>query len=83
MKMVTKKNIKFYPITRLCKDDIIMAFEGVSDLKTIKQKVNLLTDLEMEGIARRLADDYCEQLYWSSLRAIVEHILKEKERKNG
>lgn len=38
-----------------------------------------LTDVEMKLIARKMADDYLNQLYWDSLREITEEILTRRE----
>jgi len=31
-----------------------------------------MTDEDMENLASELADDYCEQLFWGSLKTISE-----------
>jgi len=31
-----------------------------------------MTDEDMENLAGKLADDYCEQLFWNSLKTIFE-----------
>ena len=40
--------------------------------KKMLEKIKKLTDADMKTIATKLADDYCEQLYWDSLKIIVE-----------
>ena len=36
----------------------------------------------MKKIASKLADDYCDQLFWESLAIITKHIIDEKKKKN-
>jgi len=57
------------PVTYISKDDIIHAFPENSEVKTI---VDNLDNADMEHLASKLADDYCEQLFWESLRIIFE-----------
>jgi hypothetical protein len=54
-----------------------MAFEGED--KNYKSMIPTITDDEMKWIARKLADDYCEQLYWSSLRHFAKRVLTERD----
>jgi len=63
---------KYYQITSLHKKDIIKAFEDTKHEETVKQKVSEMTDEDMENLAGKLADDYCEQLFWNSLKIIFE-----------
>ena len=60
---------EFFPITSVCKDDIIHAFNNDADIKKIVEK---LDDSDMETLASKLGSDYCEQLYWDSLKIIFE-----------
>lgn len=62
----------FFPITSTCKDDIIQAFEGSDRLGEVKKRLETIDDMDMKYLARKLADDYCEQLYWESLKSIFE-----------
>ena len=61
-----------FPITSICKDDIIQAFEGNNNLSDIKKRVKSMSDDEMEYFASKLADDYCNQLFWDSVRIIFK-----------
>ncbi|MFH2066490.1 MAG: hypothetical protein ABIK15_14925 [Pseudomonadota bacterium] len=63
---------KYYQITSLGKSDIIKAFEDTEHEETVKQKVLNMTDEDMENLASKLADDYCEQMFWDSLKTIFE-----------
>ncbi|MCD4678592.1 MAG: hypothetical protein K8S18_21775 [Desulfobacula sp.] len=58
-----------FPVTYISKDDIIQAFPNNSEVKTI---VNNLDDADMKHLASKLADDYCEQLFWESLQTIFK-----------
>jgi hypothetical protein len=67
-------------ITALSKDDVIEAFDGEV---RIKELVHDLSDDDMKYLASKLADDYCNQLFWDSLKIIFdEHFLSETEVKN-
>jgi hypothetical protein len=35
-------------------------------------RIDALTDDDMEFLARKMADDYCDQLFWDSARIIFE-----------
>jgi len=61
---------KYYNVTSTCKEDIISAFEGRDDLKQVRKRVKKLTEKEMIFLAKKLSEDYCNQLYWDSLRII-------------
>lgn len=63
---------KFYEITSTCKDDI-RSMEYFTE-----EQIQSLDDRDMERIASKLANDYCEQLYWSSLKIITEYVLESK-----
>jgi len=52
----------FFPITSVHRLDIKEALH-LSD-----EKVAKITDDMMRDIARKMADDYCEQLFWDTCR---------------
>ena len=58
----------FFPITSVHRLDIKEA------LKLTDAQVSKITDDMMRHIARKMADDYCEQLFWEHLPIIVEHV---------
>jgi len=59
---------KPFPINSVCRMDILQAFAGKQlNQDTIKKSVGKITDAEMKLIARKLAVDYCDQLFWESL----------------
>lgn len=68
-----KKNSKPFVITTLCRDDIANALN-----LTIEQAA-MIDDGYMENIAAKMADDYCEQLFWGSLKIIAENTLGNPE----
>ena len=60
----------FFPITSVHRDDVKEA------LKFTDKKASKITDDMMRRIARKMADDYCEQLFWDSLPIIAGVVLK-------
>ncbi len=70
----------FFSITALSKGDIIEAFDG--NIK-VNELVQDLTDDDMKYLASKMADDYCNQLFWDSLKILFEEkYLSETEVKN-
>ena len=67
---------KPFQITSICKEDIIHAFHSSEILDSIKQRVAEMDDDDMKELASKMADDYCEQLFWDSLRVIFEGIFR-------
>ena len=63
---------KEFPVTSVCKEDIIKIFQETSILEQVKKRVEEMKDSEMKELASQMADDYCEQLFWSSLKIIFE-----------
>jgi hypothetical protein len=58
---------KDFPITSVCRMDLLNKEVGF----TAKQALDI-TDAQMKKIASKLADDYCNQLFWSSLKIVAE-----------
>ena len=58
---------KGFKITSVCRNDLIQA--GIPK-KTVKN----ITDAQMKRIAEKMADDYCEQLFWESAEYITQDI---------
>ena len=69
---------KSFEITSICKEDIIHAFHDFDRevLEIIKQKVAEMDDSDMKKLASKMADDYCTQLFWDSLRIICEEFFR-------
>ena len=60
---------RHFPITSLHKDDLRAIFV---DEPEALAKIDALTDDDMKLLARKMADDYIEQLFWNSARIIFE-----------
>lgn len=76
---------KPFQITSVCKADILSLEkfdEGTANAvpKFKPSDIKRLTEEDMQKIASKLADDYCEQLFWTSLEIIVEHYLECKNK---
>mgnify|MGYP000871783130 CR=1 FL=1 len=63
---------KPYEITSVCRADI----GNVFDCAVAKS----MTDSEMKTIASKMEDDYCDQLFWQSLKIITQDILDKRQR---
>jgi hypothetical protein len=63
---------KLFKITSVAKADILYVFEDSDNFEKIKIKIENMDDGDMEELASKLADDYCEQLFWDSLKIIFE-----------
>lgn len=65
---------KGFKITSVCIEDILQAYKDIDSplLEKVEKRVETLEEWEMEGLASKLADDYCNQLFWDSLRIIFE-----------
>jgi len=68
---------EFFQVTSVCRDDIIHAFTNNPDAQKIARH---LDDDDMEILASKLADDYCEQLFWDSLKVIFESSFLRQEK---
>ena len=69
------KNEKYYPITALHKDDLRNLFLDDSTDRVpakILRKINALSDREMEWIASKLSDAFCDCCYY----VVLEDIFK-------
>jgi len=64
---------RMIPVTYITKDDIRASFENVDGLTPeIKKLIDNMTDDDMRYLAGKMADDYVGQMYWESMRIIVE-----------
>jgi len=63
---------KMYPITSVCKEDISNCFIGEKNYDEVKKRLKNMKVNEMKYLASKLADDYCGQLYWISLKSIFK-----------
>jgi len=60
----------YFPITSVHRYDVKEA------LKLTDEQASKITDGMMREIARKMADDYCEQLFWDSLTIIAETVFE-------
>lgn len=51
------------------------------DLEALGYNASKVSDEKMEYLAKKLADDYCEQLFWTSLDIIADYMEIPKRRK--
>lgn len=69
---------KGYEITSVSKEDIKSLFKEQGKLtKKVEKRIDDMTDSEMTQLASKMADDYVNQLYWSSLEILFEDIFLE------
>ena len=52
-----------------------------ADLEELGYNTSKVSDEKMEYLAKKLADDYLEQMFWISLDIIAEHMDIPKRRK--
>jgi hypothetical protein len=77
--MIKKKDSKPDPmtiafeITSVCREDLINEEVGFT-----KKKAKNVSDEQMSRIASKMADDYCNQLFWSSLKIIAQDVIDVK-----
>ena len=58
--------------TRNMKESFIITQVSREDLETIGYDTSEVSDDTMERLASKLGDDYCEQLFWTSLDIMAE-----------
>jgi hypothetical protein len=61
---------KPFEITSICRADL-KEYYAQKDIES-------LTDSDMIWIAGKMADDYCNQLFWTSLRFFVDELLEDR-----
>lgn len=71
---------KPYNITSVCKADLFEKFKN-SKIVTV-QDIENFTDHDMERIASKMSDAYCENGFWIDLEIITEIYLEHKKRVN-
>ncbi len=75
---MTESTKELFPITSVSKEDIIHAFKNTDIADQVKERVAKMDDDEMKQFASKMADDYCNQMFWDSLRIIFEENLLKK-----
>ncbi len=72
-KIVSEKRMtKSFLVSSVCREDLIGHFS--------QKEIDTLTDNEMEYVARKMGDSFCNCCYWDALEAWTRSILKSKER---
>ena len=61
---------EYFVIARLHREDI------KAELPDYVDEIDKLTDNQMQYLARKMRDDYLEQLYWGSLKILAEDYLE-------
>lgn len=67
------------------KESFVITSVSRGDLETLGYDTSEVSDEKMEYLAKKMANDYCEQLFWSSLDILAEYLeipKKENENKN-
>lgn len=64
------------------KESFVITSVSREDLEEIGFDTSKVSDETMEYLAKKLGNDYCEQLFWSSLEIIAEYLeIPKKEHK--
>ena len=56
------------------KESFVISEVSREDLEEIGFDTSEVSDETMEYLAKKLGDDYCEQLFWTSLEIIAEYL---------
>ena len=56
------------------KESFVITSVSREDLEEIGFDTSEVSDETMEYLAKKLGNDYCEQLFWSSLEIIAEYL---------
>lgn len=78
-----KMNKKF-PITSICRNDILQMIEdriedgGKLKQLMLKRGVDSITDIEMEYLASKMCDDFCDCCFWDNLEYRFKRIIEDK-----
>jgi hypothetical protein len=62
----------YFNITSVSRDDLV-GLNGFTE-----EDVAKISDAKMDKLASQMANDYLEQLYWSSLEILSEDILEDE-----
>lgn len=64
------------------KESFVITEVSREDLEGLGYNTSKVSDETMERLASKLADDYCEQLFWTSLDIIAEYMEIPKRKKD-
>ena len=56
------------------KDSFVISEVSREDLEEVGFDTSEVSDETMKKLAGKLGDDYCEQLFWTSLKIIAEYM---------
>ena len=56
------------------KESFVISEVSREDLEELGYDTSLVSDETMEYLAKKLGNDYCEQLFWTSLDIIAEYM---------
>ena len=56
------------------KESFVISEVSREDLEEIGYDTSEVSDKTMEYLAKKLGDDYCEQLFWTSLNITAEYM---------
>ncbi len=73
---------KPFTVTSVCKEDLLHLLDE-GKLKIPKWRIKKLNEATMKRIASKLSDDYCEQLFWSSLEIIADKVIEDMTTKDN
>lgn len=64
--------LKPFAVTTVCREDILTAFEDVSDFeyKKVERILDSLTDEDMERLASKMGEAYVENGFWGDIKGI-------------
>lgn len=61
------------------KESFVITSVSREDLKALGYDTSEVSDEKMEYLAKKMANDYCEQLFWTSLDILAECLEIPKE----
>jgi hypothetical protein len=74
------KQKQFFEVSVVSREDVIESFRDKGLLtKRVEMQIKKLTDDDMQYIARKLGESFCECCYWLSLQDISQRVLEEKK----
>lgn len=56
------------------KESFVITCVSREDLKVLGYDTSEVSDEKMEYLAKKMANDYCEQLFWTSLDILAEYL---------
>jgi len=83
---MSEEKIESFKITSVSRDDILVHFMDELEPeeqrgkagKALRKRIEAITDSQMETLARKMADDYIEQLFWTQIGILAEDLVEGK-----